>query len=230
MRGTMIKEAFVKTIPVMAGYLVLGAAFGILLESKGYGVLWALLMSTTIYAGSMQFVAVDLLSVGAGFLSIGIMTFLVNARHLIYGVSMLNHYRGMGKIKPYLMGSLTDETYALLCMGAPKNYDKKLYYFIISLCNQLYWIIGSVVGTLIGGALTIETKGIEFSMTALFVIIFVEQWKSNEDHVPAYIGVLVTLGNLWIFGTQNFLIPSMIMIVSILSFRVIKKMKGEKDE
>lgn len=135
----LLKTVVLSTIPVMTGYLILGMAFGILLADKGYSFLWALLMSTTIYAGSMQFVAVDLLSNGAAFLSAGIMTLLVNARHLVYGISMLTKYQGMGKAKPYLVFALTDETYALLCGEVPEGVDRKWFYLLVSACDQLYW-------------------------------------------------------------------------------------------
>lgn len=177
----LMKTVVLSTIPVMTGYLILGMAFGILLADKGYSFLWALLMSTTIYAGSMQFVAVDLLSNGAAFLSAGIMTLLVNARHLVYGISMLTKYQGMGKAKPYLVFALTDETYALLCGEVAEGVDRKWFYLLVSACDQLYWVTGSVLGTLIGSALTINTAGIDFAMTALFVVIFVEQWLTSRD-------------------------------------------------
>lgn len=215
----MLKTVILSTIPVMTGYLILGMAFGILLADKGYDVWWALLMSTTIYAGSMQFVAVDLLSGGATFLSAAIMTLLVNARHLIYGISMLGKYRDMGKAKPYLVFALTDETYALLCGEPPEGVSRKWYYVLVSACDQLYWIVGSLLGTLIGGALTIDTTGIDFAMTALFVVIFVEQWLTTRDHVPALFGVGITLLCLMIWGKEQFLIPAMILIVLVLSVR-----------
>lgn len=215
----LLKTVVLSTIPVMTGYLILGMAFGILLADKGYSFLWALLMSTTIYAGSMQFVAVDLLSNGAAFLSAGIMTLLVNARHLVYGISMLTKYQGMGKAKPYLVFALTDETYALLCGEVPEGVDRKWFYLLVSACDQLYWVTGSVLGTLIGSALTINTAGIDFAMTALFVVIFVEQWLTSRDHVPALLGLGLTLLCLLIWGTEEFLIPAMILIIIVLSAR-----------
>lgn len=215
----LVKTVVLSTIPVMTGYLILGMAFGILLADKGYSFLWALLMSTTIYAGSMQFVAVDLLSNGAAFLSAGIMTLLVNARHLVYGISMLTKYQGMGKAKPYLVFALTDETYALLCGEVPEGVDRKWFYLLVSACDQLYWVTGSVLGTLIGSALTINTAGIDFAMTALFVVIFVEQWLTSRDHVPALLGLGLTLLCLLIWGTEEFLIPAMILIIIVLSAR-----------
>lgn len=223
----LLKTVVLTTVPVMAGYLILGMAFGILLADKGYNVLWALLMSTTIYAGSMQFVAVDLLSSGAAFLSAALMTLLVNARHLVYGISMLTKYRDMGKAKPYLVFALTDETYALLCSDPPEGVDRKWFYLLVSACDQVYWIVGSVLGTLIGSALTINTDGIDFAMTALFVVIFVEQWLTNRDHVPALLGLGLTLVCLLIWGTKRFLIPAMVLIVLVLSAREV--IRGRRD-
>ena len=223
----LLKTVVLTTVPVMAGYLILGMAFGILLADKGYNVLWALLMSTTIYAGSMQFVAVDLLSSGAAFLSAALMTLLVNARHLVYGISMLTKYRDMGKAKPYLVFALTDETYALLCGDPPEGVDRKWFYLLVSACDQVYWIVGSVLGTLIGSALTINTDGIDFAMTALFVVIFVEQWLTNRDHVPALLGLGLTLVCLLIWGTERFLIPAMVLIVLVLSAREVIRGRRE---
>lgn len=223
----LLKTVVLTTVPVMAGYLILGMAFGILLADKGYNVLWALLMSTTIYAGSMQFVAVDLLSSGAAFLSAALMTLLVNARHLVYGISMLTKYRDMGNAKPYLVFALTDETYALLCSDPPEGVNRKWFYLLVSACDQLYWIVGSVLGTLIGSALTINTDGIDFAMTALFVVIFVEQWLTNRDHVPALLGLGLTLVCLLIWGTERFLIPAMVLIVLVLSVREV--FRGRRD-
>lgn len=207
-----IKKAFYQSIPVMAGYIVLGIAFGILLADKGYHVGWAILMSFVIYAGSMQFVTINLLTSGASLLSSALMALMVNARHLFYGISMLDKYKNSGKVKPYLIFGLTDETYALVCVEPPKDVDKRIYYFCITLFNQWYWIIGSIIGSLIGSTLTINTAGIDFAMTALFVIIFTEQLLSTKDYMPAIIDVGSSLLCLLIFGTSNFLIPSMILI------------------
>ena len=223
----LMKTVVLSTIPVMAGYLILGMAFGILLSDKGYSFLWALLMSTTIYAGSMQFVAVDLLSSGAAFLSTAIMTLLVNARHLVYGISMLGKYRDMGKAKPYLVFALTDETYALLCGEPPEGVNKKWFYLLVSACDQLYWIVGSVLGTMIGSVLTLNTTGVDFAMTALFVVIFVEQWLTTREHFPALLGLGITLLCLLIWGTEKFLIPAMILIVLLLSVREAIRGRGK---
>lgn len=210
------RKAFEASIPVMAGYLVLGAAFGILMADKGFSFWWALLMSTVIYAGSMQFVAVDLLTGGASLISTALVTLLVNARHLFYGISMLDKYRGTGKAAPYLIFSLTDETYALVCSKPPQDVNPKKYDLWISLLDQFYWIAGSLTGSLIGSLLTIDTTGIDFAMTALFVVIFTGQLLETDDYVPACIGVGVSLFCLLIFGASAFLIPSMLGITLLL--------------
>lgn len=221
------KAAFVASIPVMTGYIVMGIAFGILLADKGYGWWWAAIMGLTIYGGSMQFVAVNLLSSGATIISTAIMSLLVQARHLFYGVSMLERYRGIGKAKPYLIFGMTDETYALACNGAPEGVDARLYYFLITLFNQIYWITGDAIGGLIGPAIKFNTAGMDFAMTALFIVIFTDQALSTHDHVPAVIGVISTLICLLIFGTENFLIPSMLVITALLlGLGALRKRKG----
>lgn len=202
----------------MAGYLVLGMGFGILLEAKGYGVWWAFFMSLFIYAGSMQYVAVDLLAGGASLFSTALMTLMVNARHLFYGISMIDRYKEAGAKKPYLVFALTDETYSLVCSGdVPEGVDKNWYFFFVSLFNQSYWIIGSVAGSLIGSLLTFNTAGIEFSMTALFVVVFIEQWKGTDNHISALIGIGASLACLLVFGAESFLIPSMLTITIALT-------------
>ncbi|MDE7403786.1 MAG: AzlC family ABC transporter permease [Lachnospiraceae bacterium] len=229
-----IRYAFKRSLPVMAGYLVLGMGFGILLEAKGYSVLWAFVMSVFIYAGSMQYVAVDLLAGGASLISAALMTLMVNARHLFYGISMIDRYKDMGAKKPYLVFALTDETYSLVCSGdVPEGVDQKKYFFWVSLMNQSYWVIGSTAGALIGSLLVFNTAGIDFSMTALFIVVFVEQWKSAENHLSAVIGVTVSVICLLIFGPDSFLIPSMIAIAAVLTaLRKIldKRQDGEGNE
>lgn len=212
-----IKYSLKASLPVMAGYLVLGAGFGILLESKGYGWWWAAFMSLTIYAGSMQYVAIDLLSAGASLITSAIMTLMVNIRHLFYGITMLEKYKNTGLKKPYLIFALTDETFSLVCSAdLPKNIDTNKYYLFVSLFNQCYWVFGSIFGGLIGGAVAFNSAGIDFSMTALFIVIFIEQWEKTKQHLPAITGVVISIICLLIFGTSNFLIPSMIAITIAL--------------
>lgn len=212
------KYAFRQSLPVMAGYLVLGMGFGVLLETKGYGVFWALAMSLFIYAGSMQYVAIDLLTGGASLISAALMTLMVNARHLFYGISMIERYRDTGAAKPYLIFSLTDETYSLVCGGnVPRGVDQKKYYLLVSFFNQCYWVAGSVTGSLVGSLLTFNTEGIEFAMTALFLVVFTEQWKSTKNHISAVTGVAASVVCLVIFGPDRFVIPAMAAITVLLT-------------
>lgn len=213
MNRELLKYSFLASLPVMAGYIVLGFGFGILLNDKGYSFLWAVLMSVTIYAGSMQYVAVDLLSGGASLLSAALVTLLVNARHIFYGVSMIENYKYTGAAKPYLIFSLTDETYSLVCSpNLPEGIDRKKYYLVVSFLNQCYWVFGSFLGGLLGSAVSFNTTGIDFAMTALFVVVFVEQWEKTRQHIPALLGLAASVGCLLIFGSANFLIPAMLCI------------------
>jgi 4-azaleucine resistance transporter AzlC len=213
-----VKQAFFKSIPVLAGYVVLGIGFGILMRNAGYDVLWAAAMSLLIYAGSMQYVGVSLLTGGASILTAAITTVMVNARHLFYSISMIEPYKDAGKYKPYMIFALTDETYSLLCDGkAPEGTDPRAYRFLVSAFNHSYWILGSIIGNLIGAVLPFSTAGIEFSMTALFVASFTEQWITAKDHVPALTGLLSTLLCLVLFGREHFLIPAMLLITLVLT-------------
>lgn len=211
------QAAFPRTIPVMAGYLVLGFGYGLLMQSKGYNFLWSILMGLTIYGGSMQFVTVDLLSSGAGLLTAGFMTLLIHARHLFYGISMLSKYRGTGRLKPYLIFGLTDETYSLVCTGdVPNGVEKRLFYFWITLLDQVYWLVGSAAGGLFGQVVTLNTTGVDYAMTALFVVILTDNLLKRESRVPALVGVGVSLVCLLVFGAGSFLIPSMVGISAVL--------------
>lgn len=223
-----LKSAFVATIPVLTGYLVLGFGFGIIIKSSGYSTLLALAMSTLIYAGSMQYVAIGLLSGGASFLTTALTTLMVNARHLFYGISMLKRYKNVGKIKPYLIFALTDETYSLVCGDnqniSPEN--KNGYYFLVSLFNHIYWITGSLLGAVAHSILKFNSEGIDFALTALFLTVFLEQWLSNKKHTSAIIGVVASVVSLIVFGSEKFLIPAMLVIALLLS--VIKEEKCDE--
>ena len=213
-----MKKAFVKSVPVMAGYIVLGIGFGILLQKAGYGLLYSLAMAVFIYAGSMQYVGINLIAGGASVITTLLTTVMVNARHLFYSISMIDRYKGAGKYKPYMIFALTDETYSLLCDGAaPEGEDAQRYRFFVSLFNHCYWITGCALGSLLGGVLPFSTAGIEFSMTALFIASFTEQWLCTRDHLPALTGLLSTLLCLLVFGAERFLIPAMLLITAILT-------------
>ena len=218
MRSETVKQAFYHSIPVMAGYLVLGTGFGILLRNAGYGAGWAFAMSLLIYAGSLQFVGVSLITGGATALTAVLTSLMVNARHLFYSISMIGKYKDAGRYKPYMIFALTDETYSILCDGkVPEGTDEHLYRFLLSLFNHCYWVTGSVLGSLLGSVLPFSTVGIEFSMTALFIASFTEQWLSTEEHIPALAGLLCSLVCLLAFGPERFLIPDMLLITLVLT-------------
>ena len=218
MNRQTFKNAFYTSLPILAGYVVLGIGFGILLRGAGYGILWALAMAVFIYAGSMQYVGVGLLAGGASVLTVALTTLMVNARHLFYGISMVSKYKDSGRYKPYLIFALTDETYTLLCEGkTPPGDDPDRYRFLVSAFNQIYWIVGCVIGNLLGAVLPFSTAGIEFSMTALFIASFTEQWLTSRDHVPALTGLFGTLLCLIVFGPEHFLIPAMLLITLVLT-------------
>ena len=197
----------------MAGYVFLGFGFGILMQQNGFGVLWAVAMSLFIYAGSMQYVAVSLLTSGASLLTAALTAFAVNARHLFYGISMIDAYKDSGKKKPYLIFGLTDETYSLV---SQTQHRETGYCFWVTLLDHCYWVLGTLLGGLVGTVLRINYEGVEFALTALFVTIFVEQWLSTKKHGPAIVGVAATTLSLLIFGKDVFLIPSMAAIAACL--------------
>ena len=218
MKQKALRTAFVDTIPVLTGYLFLGMGFGILLSESGYSVLWAFFMALFIYAGSGQYLAVSLLAGGSSLISAAIATFLVNARHIFYGISLIDTYKGSGKKKPYMIFALTDETYTLVTQNQPpEGMSRHKYCFLVSVLDHIYWICGCVLGNLAGMLLPISFEGVEFVLTALFVTMFVEQWLSNKNHLPALIGVASTLLCLVLFGRDIFLIPSMVMIAVLLT-------------
>lgn len=212
------KSAFISTIPVLTGYVVLGFGFGIILKASGYGIPLALVMSIFIYAGSMQYAAISLLSGGASLITVALTTLMVNARHLFYGISMLGKYKDSGKKKPYLIFALTDETYSLVCndnLDIPHE-QRNNYYFFVSLLNQIYWVTGSVLGAVVGSLVKFNSEGIEFALTALFLTVFLEQWLTAKNHTPAIIGVAASIVCLLIFGSEKFLIPTMFIIALLL--------------
>ena len=212
------QKAFSASVPVMAGYIVLGMGFGIIMKTRGYGALWSLAMSLLIYAGSMQYVAIDLMTGGATLIAAALTAFMVNARHLFYGISMIDKYRGAGKKKPYMIFALTDETYSLVCGDVPVDEkDRHLYCLLVSVFDQIYWVSGSLIGSLVGAFIPFSTEGIDFALTALFVTVFVEQWLSTKDHASAIIGVAASVVCLAVFGSGGFLIPSMIAIAAALT-------------
>ena len=228
MKKQALRTVFLDTVPVLTGYLFLGAGFGILLaEQTGKGVLWAFLMGLFVFAGSGQYLAVSLLASGASLVSTAIATLLVNARHIFYGISLIDTYKGSGKKKPYMIFALTDETYTLVTQNQPpEGMSRHQYCFLVSLLDHIYWILGCTLGNIAGTLIPISFEGVEFVLTALFVTMFVEQWLSTKNHTSALIGVGSTVLCLALFGKDIFLIPSMILIASLLT--VLRK-TGRRD-
>ena len=204
MNQRTLAAAFSVTVPVLMGYLAIGMAFGLMLQSIGYGVGWALLMSLVIYAGSGQYLGVSLLAAGASLTQTAFLTLMVNFRHLVYGLSMLEKFRGMGARKFYMIFSLTDETYALLSSAkAPEGVDEHDFFFAVALLDHSYWIAGSIIGAVLGAALGFDTTGVDFAMTALFLVIAVGQWRAAGSHLPALLGGAATLISLLLVGAED---------------------------
>ena len=221
MNRKLFSAAFPVTLPVLMGYLSIGIAFGLMLERIGYNFIWAFFMSLTIYAGSGQYLGVELLATGAVLADVALLTLLINFRHLVYGLSMLEKFRGMGVRKLYMIFSLTDETYALLSsVQAPIGVDPKRFYFCVALLDHSYWILGSVIGAVAGALLPIDITGIDFAMTALFVVIAVDQWSTYKRHLPALLGAGATLLFLALVGPEQMLLPSLgAIVLGLLMFR-----------
>ena len=212
-----LKIAFRDTVPVMTGYIFLGMGFGILLNQSGYGVFWALCMAICMFAGSGQYLAVSLMAGRASLVTTAIAMFLLNARHIFYGLSLLEPYQHAGKKKPYLIFGLTDETYSLVTQNEPpEGVSRHTYCFLVTFLDHIYWICGCVLGNVAGMLLPVDLKGVEFVLTALFVTMFVEQWLTHKDHRPALIGLGATALCLVIFAKDLFLIPSMLLIALLL--------------
>ncbi len=213
-----LKAAFPHTIPVLAGYLLLGAAYGVLMDKQGYSLIWVILSSLFIYAGSMQFVSVGLLASGFNPINAALITLTVNARHLFYGISMLGKYKGVGKKKWYLVLGLTDETFSLLSsIKTTYNIDKGWFMFYITLLNHIYWISGSVLGSILGNFIPFDTSGLDFVLTALFVVSLIEKLLTTNNHLPEIIGASSAILCRLIFGPENFLIPTMILILVLVT-------------
>ena len=217
-----LKAAFPHTIPIFTGFIFIGIAYGILMNSKGYGFGWSLLFSLVVFAGSSQYVAITFLTSVFNPVYALMMSLMINARHLFYGISLIEKFRDTGKLKPFLIFGLCDETFSVVCSAeAPEGVNKGWFMFFITFLNYIYWALGSTLGGLIGSMVSFNTKGLDFVLTALFVVIFIGQWKSQKDHKPAIIGVACTFICLIAFGPNNFIIPSMIAIIAALT--VLKK-------
>ena len=213
-----MKAAFPHTIPVLTGFAFLGMAYGILMSAREYGLLWILLTSSVVFAGALQFIGISLLTSVFDPVYAFVIALSVNARHLFYGISMLEKYSGTGAVKPYLIFGMCDETFSLLCTATPpEGVDKRAFMLSVTLLHQAYWILGGIAGGLIGPLLIFDTYGIDFVMTAFFVVIFINQWRARKTHSPALIGLGAALVSLLIFGAENFIIPAMILIIACLT-------------
>ncbi|MGN0997021.1 MAG: AzlC family ABC transporter permease [Candidatus Ventricola sp.] len=203
------------TLPVLCGYLFLGTAFGATLAQAGYGPAWALMMSTLIYAGSMQFVMVPLMAAGVSLATVALTTLMVNARHLFYGVSYIDRFARMGRLRPYMIFSLTDETYSVFCSMPGEETDGVM--LRVSLYDQLYWIAGSLLGSMLARQLPVDLTGIDFSMTALFIVICVERACNRHDRLPLAIGGVCALISLLALGPDRFLLPALAATAALLT-------------
>lgn len=218
MKRKAFKAALPYTLPICIGFIVLGMSYGFLMRSKGFPLIYPMLMSLFIFAGSMEFVTVNLLLSDFNPLHVFFLTLMVNARHIFYGISMLDKYKNCGWKKPYLIFAMCDETFTVNCaVTPPEDVDKGWFMFFVTLLNQIYWVSGATLGALLGYIIHFDASGIEFVMTALFVVMFINQWEETKEHTPALMGLGCSLLCLVIFGSSNFIIPAMILIVLCLS-------------
>ena len=212
-----LTAAFPHTVPVLTGYLVLGMAYGVLMQAKGYGAIWAFLMSAVAFCGSMQFVAITLLTSAFDPVGAFLMSLMVNARHLFYGVSMLGKYRGMGWAKVPLVYTLSDETFSIVSsVEPPEGMRARDFYLAVSVLDYIYWVGGSVLGALAGKFIRFDTTGLDFALTGLFVVLFIEQVKNPENRRSGVIGMACTVAALAVFGADKLVIPAMILVLVVL--------------
>ncbi|MBQ8559268.1 MAG: AzlC family ABC transporter permease [Tyzzerella sp.] len=224
------KRAFPYTIPVLTGYLFIGIAFGVMYAEKGYSFLWAILMSLLVYAGSGQYLAVNFFVPGISFLQVIFLTFMVNVRHVFYGISLVERFNRFGKSRWYMIFGLTDETYSLLCTTkVPEDVDEEKFLLAITILDHSYWTLGGAIGAIAGTLLPINSEGIDFAMTALFVVVFIEQWMEKKNRIPEIIGVAVAFISLQIFGADSFVLPAMLCIMLVL-FAGRKRLEQREDE
>ncbi len=212
------KTAFPYTIPIFAGFWFLGITYGIYMNVSGFSFWYPMLMSLTIFGGSLEFLAVSMLLAPFAPLQVFFMTLMIQARHLFYGISMLDKFKGMGWKKPYLIFGMCDETFSINCTAnIPDDVDRGWFYFFVTLLNHFYWFSGATIGGLVGSLLKFNTEGLVFVMTAMFTVIFTEQWLKSKHHVSEWVGMAASVGCLAVFGADNFLIPTMICILIALT-------------
>lgn len=213
-----LKCAFPHTIPIFAGFCFLGMTYGIYMKVSGFAFWYPMLMSLVIYGGSLEFVAVSMLLAPYAPMQAFLMTLMIQARHLFYGIAMLDKFRGMAWKKPYLIFGMCDETFSINCTAEiPEDVDRGWFYFFVTLLNQIYWVLGATAGGLVGGLIRFNTEGLDFVMTAMFVVIFLEQWRKEKRHDSAAVGMAASVVCLAIFGADNFLIPTMVCILAVLT-------------
>ncbi len=224
-----LKAAFPYTIPILTGFLFLGISYGIYMKASGFPAIYPILMSMTIFAGSMEFVATSLLLGTFHPLNAFFLTIMVNARHLFYGISMLDKYKDTGLKKLYLIFGLCDESFSInVTADIPEDVDKGWFMFFVTLLNHLYWITGATLGGLFGSLLHFDIEGLEFVMTALLVVLFLNQWDKEKQHYSSFIGIGISILCLVIFGSSDFLLPSMALMLTILTiFRKPIEKAGE---
>ncbi len=211
-------SAFPHTIPIFAGFWFLGMTYGIYMNVSGFSFWYPLIMSLTIFGGSLEFVAVSMLLSPFAPLQVFIMTLMIQARHLFYGISMLDKFKGMGWKKPYLIFGMCDETFSInYTADIPEDVDRGWFYFWVTLLDRFYWVSGATIGGILGNFITFNTKGLDFVMTAMFVVIFMEQWLKEEHHISEWVGLASSVVCLVIFGADNFLVPTMICILVLLT-------------
>ena len=218
----MLKDAFLAafplTVPIFAGFWFLGLTYGIYMNVSGFSFWYPMLMSITIFAGSMEFVTVNLLLGAFNPLQAFVMALMINARHLFYGISMLDKYRGTGWKQWYLIFGMCDESFSInYTADIPEGVDKGWFMFFVTLLNQFYWFFGSTLGGVLGSFIHFNTEGLDFVLTALFVVIFLEQWLKDKDHTSSILGIVLSLLCLIAFGANDFMIPSMIAIAGVLT-------------
>lgn len=218
MKRKAFRAALPYSLPICLGFLFMSISYGFMMRSRGFSVIYPIAMSALIFAGSMEFVTVELLLSQFDPLRAFFLTLMVNARHLFYGISMLGRYRGMGLKKFYLIFGMCDETFSINCsVDPPEGVDRGWFMFFVTLLNQVYWVAGAAIGALLGLFIHFNTTGIEFVMTALFIVILTNQWEASKDNFPAIAGLAATFICLLIFGQDNFMIPAMISIVAVLT-------------
>ncbi len=210
--------AFPKTIPIMMGFLLLGMSYGIYMKVSGFSFVYPLCMSLVIFGGSLEFVAVTMLLGSFAPLQTFLMALMIQARHLFYGIALLEKYKGTGLKKTYLIFGMCDESFSINCSAdVPEDVDKGWFYFFVTVLNQFYWVAGATLGGVLGSFIRFNTEGLDFVMTAMFVVIFLEQWLKEKKHYTALIGVLASALCLLVFGADSFLIPTMVCILCFLT-------------